>query len=221
MNDTSMQLLLWARGTGFNLAVACFLFGMTARLAQILMLGRKPDFSEARGTTFGPGIRMIWTRFWATPGMMKTSPVTHIAGHVFHTGLLLVVIFFIPHIEVFKAITGLSWPGLPTPVIDAITVITMVALLAVLHTRLTNPVRRALSGFQDYFTWAVTFAPLLTGYLAYHRLIFPYTDLLAVHILSVELLLVVIPFTKLSHVATLFLSRWYNGAMNGRKGVQL
>ena len=47
----------------------------------------------------------------------------------------------------------------------------------------------------------------------------PYTQMLAVHILSVELLLIVLPFTKLIHMFTLFLSRWYNGAMAGRKGV--
>jgi hypothetical protein len=35
----------------------------------------------------------------------------------------------------------------------------------------------------------------------------------------VELLLVVLPFTKLIHTFTVFFSRWYNGAIAGRKGV--
>ena len=67
--------------------------------------------------------------------------------------------------------------------------------------------------------WTVTFLPLLTGYMAYHHLLLDYTLMLAVHILSVELLLVVFPFTKLTHMATLFISRWYNGEWFGRKGV--
>jgi nitrate reductase gamma subunit len=44
---------------------------------------------------------------------------------------------------------------------------------------------------------------------------------LALHILSVELLLIVIPFTKLMHLFTFALARWYNGAIAGRKGVKV
>jgi nitrate reductase gamma subunit len=36
----------------------------------------------------------------------------------------------------------------------------------------------------------------------------------------VELLLVVFPFTKLTHAFTVFIARWYNGAIFGRKGVE-
>jgi len=44
--------------------------------------------------------------------------------------------------------------------------------------------------------------------------------LLAIHILSVELLLVVFPFTKLMHTFTVVLSRWYGGAISGYRGVK-
>jgi nitrate reductase gamma subunit len=43
--------------------------------------------------------------------------------------------------------------------------------------------------------------------------------LLVLHIGSVELLMVAFPFTKLMHAFTLFMARYYNGAMAGRKGV--
>ena len=35
----------------------------------------------------------------------------------------------------------------------------------------------------------------------------------------VELLMVLFPFTKLSHAFTLFIARWYNGAISGYRGV--
>ncbi len=219
MSDSGMELLLWARGPAFQGAVVIFLFGVALRLLEIFMLGRKPDYSEPRGGTWKPGLRMIGRRFFATPGMFKAAPVTHIAGHLFHFGMLIVVLGYIPHIEVFHTLFGLRWPGLPTPLVDAIAVITILALLVVLYTRLTNPVRRFLSTTQDYLVWGVTLLPLLTGYLAFHRIFFPYTTLLALHILSLELLLVLLPFTKLSHAFTLFIARWYNGAISGRKGV--
>ena len=100
-------------------------------------------------------------------------------------------------------------------------VITMVAMLVVLYTRMTDKVRSFLSTYQDYFVWLVTFLPVITGYMAFHRILFPYTTMLAVHILTFELLLVVLPFTKLIHTFTLFFARFYNGAISGRKGVQL
>jgi nitrate reductase gamma subunit len=44
--------------------------------------------------------------------------------------------------------------------------------------------------------------------------------MLFVHIMTVNLLLVSFPFTKLSHFFTLFIARYYNGQMAGRKGVK-
>jgi len=92
-------------------------------------------------------------------------------------------------------------------------------MLLVLVDRLAKPVKRFLSTFEDYFSWAVTFLPVLTGFLAVKHMLLPYTTMLALHILSVEILLAVLPFTKLFHVFTLFGSRWYNGRINAHKGV--
>ena len=45
--------------------------------------------------------------------------------------------------------------------------------------------------------------------------------MLIVHIASLELLMVTIPFTKLAHMLTTFSARWYNGAISGYKGVEV
>ena len=124
-----------------------------------------------------------------------------------------------PHIELARSLVGIGWPGLPMPVVDISAVAAMLGLLAVLASRLANPVKRFLSGFQDYLAWLLTFLPLATGYLAFHHLLIDYTLALALHILSVELLLVALPFTKLFHTVSVFVSRWYNGDIFGRKGV--
>jgi len=103
--------------------------------------------------------------------------------------------------------------------VDAFAVITIISLLAVLANRLNNKVMRYLTNFEDLLTWFLTLAPLVTGYIAFHRIGFTAPTLLAVHILSVELLMIVFPFTKLMHAFTLFLARWYNGAFSAYKGV--
>jgi nitrate reductase gamma subunit len=89
----------------------------------------------------------------------------------------------------------------------------------VLIDRISKPVKRFISTFQDYAAWTLTFLPVLTGYMATKHLLFHYPMMLGLHILCAELLLVFLPFTKLIHVVTLWASRWYNGDTNAKKGV--
>lgn len=215
----SMELLLWARGPALTWAAVIFLFGMVLRLFEILSLGRKPDIAPARENSPGSGWRTIVSRTLPEAGEFKRQPVTILTGYVFHLSFFIVLLFLLPHIKLFESVFNISWPALPTPLVDLIAVLGILGLLVTLIHRLINPVRRFLSRFGDYLAWTVTFLPMLTGYMSYHHVISDYTLMLAIHILSVELLLVVFPFTKLTHTFTLFLSRWYNGEWFGRRGV--
>jgi nitrate reductase gamma subunit len=217
MNE--MELLTWVRGTGLNIAIGLFVLGMLWRLIEIYGLGRKQDLAPARNAPGASGWHTIARRSLPPHGMLKRSPISYIGGYIFHIGLFIAVFFFAPHIKLVESLLGLSWPGLPSQVIDAVTVVTLATMLLVLFDRINNPVKRFLSTFGDYFAWALTFLPLLTGFLAVKHLVLPYTTMLAIHILSVELLLVALPFTKLIHVFTLFASRWYNGDISGKRGV--
>jgi len=214
---SAIELLNWARGPALQVAVAIFIIGMIIRVLEVWLLGRKKDLSEARGNATAAGWRTILTRSVPPPGMWSHL----IVGYVFHIGFLIALLFFVPHILFFKDIFGIRWPGLPNGLIDAVTIITLAAMAYTLFIRISDPVRRMLSTFDDYFAWLVTFLPLLTGYLAFHRHAGDYTMMLAMHIMSVNLLLVAFPFTKLTHAVTLFLARWYNGAIAGRKGVRV
>ncbi|MBS4098700.1 MAG: hypothetical protein KGZ83_17905 [Sulfuricella sp.] len=216
---TDMDWLIWARGPGLSVALAIFFFGMMLRAFEILGLGRKMDLSVTRSDSPGSGWRTMVTRSLPIPSLRRRAPVTHLLGYVFHIGLLISVAFFVPHIQLLRHTVGVSWPALPTPLVDAAALITLVALVAVAIHRARDPVKRFLSGFEDWFTLALTFLPMLTGYLSFHHMLLPYTLMLALHILSVEVLLVFMPFTKLAHFGSLFLARWYNGDLAGHKGV--
>lgn len=217
MNE--LQFLTWVRGPGINIAIGIFILGVLWRLIEIYSLGRKKDLATPRRRSGASGLSTVWRRSLPPPGMLKRSPVSYMGGYVFHIGLAITVFLFAPHIKLVEGLIGLSWPALPSPVVDAVTVVTLATMVVVLVDRINKPVKRFLSTFEDYFTWALTFLPLLTGYLAVKHLLLPYTTMLALHILSVELLLIAIPFTKLFHVITLFASRWYNGDVAGKKGV--
>ena len=218
--STYVDFLLWVRGPAFDVALAVFVVGVLLRLGEILVLGRTRELSQGRQGVWGPGLRTLVGRTFPERGTLQRASFRVIAGWVWHLGFLVSLLLFVPHIEFFHGSLGVSWPGLPNLLVDAVAAVTIVALLAMLVHRLTEPVMRFLSGFEDYLVWAVTVLPMLTGYVAYHRLIDPYPLALGIHILSVELLLILFPFTKLMHAFTAFVARWYNGAIAGRKGVQ-
>lgn len=219
MNE--VDFLLWVKGPAFTFALVIFVAGLVLRLFEILSLGRKHNFAVPKGDPMKGGLREMWRRsFPVDKATFERSMFTIVAGYVFHIGLFVVILLLAAHVEMFKSVLGFGWPNLSTPVVDAFAVVTMIALVAVLVHRLRHPVKRFLSTPSDYVVWAATFLPLLTGYMAYHHLLLSPQMMLGLHILSVEFLLVIFPFTKLMHTFTLFLSRWYNGASMGMRGVK-
>jgi len=217
---SEIEFLNWVRGPGFQIAVIIFVAGIIIRFAEILLLGRKPNLAEAKGSEMQGGLRTIISRSIPDKGTFQRSTFTIVAGYIFHLGLFVTIFLFAPHILMFKDVIGFSWPALPTPVVDAMAVVTIIALLAVLAHRMRDTVLKFLSTKEDYFVWLLTIVPLITGYIAFHRIGTTAPTLLAIHILSVELLLIAFPFTKLMHAFTIILSRWYNGAISGYRGVE-
>jgi nitrate reductase gamma subunit len=217
---SEIEFLNWVRGPGFQIAIIIFVAGVVIRFAEILLLGRKPDLAEAKGSEMSGGLHTIISRSIPDKGTFQRSMFTIVAGYIFHIGLFITIFLFAPHILMFKDIFGFGWPSLPTPIVDAMAVVTIIALLAVLVHRMRNTVLKFISTKEDYIVWLVTILPLITGYIAFHRIGMTAPSLLAIHILSVELLLVVFPFTKLMHTFTIVLSRWYGGAISGYRGVE-
>lgn len=214
------ELLAWARGPGFDIALTIFVAGMLLRLFEVVALGKKPDLSAPRGSGTQGALRTLVARTLPRKSVFDKEPLRIINGYVLHIGFFIVLFLYGPHIALFERALGFGWPALPSGVIDAVGAITILSLVAALVFRLNNKVIRFLSTRGDYLAWLVTLLPVVTGYLAYNHLLLPYTLMLALHLLSVELLLVVAPFTKLTHMFSFATARWYQGYQAGRRGVE-
>ena len=214
------ELLSWARGPGFDIALIIFVGGMLLRLLEILALGKKPDLSPPRGSGPKGGVETILTRMLPRKSVFEKEPLRIINGYVLHFGFFIVLFLYGPHIVFFESFLGFGWPALPSGMIDAASAITIVSLGIALALRLNNKVVRFLSTKDDYIAWAITLLPVLTGYMAYNHLLGSYTMMLALHLLSVELLMVLAPFTKLTHMFSFAMARWYQGYQAGRRGVE-
>jgi nitrate reductase gamma subunit len=158
---------------------------------------------------------------WPETVYKQRTLFTAINGYVFHIGLALIVFLLLPHILFFQDLLGLYWPHLPNNVIYAVSIVTAVSLIAALIMRMANPAQRIISTFDDYFSWLVTFLPVATGIVATSHLGARYETLLGLHILSVALLLVWLPFGKLMHWFLAFVTRSQTGAHLSHRGAQL
>jgi nitrate reductase gamma subunit len=80
--------------------------------------------------------------------------------------------------------------------------------------RLISPEVQYVTSASDFIILAIVVAPFITGLMAYYQW-FGYQIFLILHILSGEIMLVAIPFTRLSHMITAPLTRAYMGSEFG------
>jgi len=224
-----MELLEFARGPGLAIALTIFIFGVAWRLYGIFRLGRKPDFSAPRSTqTTAGALGMILRKMWPHREFLADSAAATFNGYLNHIGWFVAFLAFVPHIAFVERLTGLSWPALPDPVMYVATAVAILGLVVALLRRLTDPVLQLLSNFDDYFSWIVMMLPLVTGMALIHGSYYgleqippaKYPVPLALHLLSLELLLIWMPFGKLSHAFLVFISRGTTGAAFARKGAR-
>ncbi len=152
----------------------------------------------------------------------RARPLYTIVFFVFHVGLLVTPLFLYGHAVLLKERWGIDWPTIPMGLADALTIGVMVTVVLIAIRRIGLPEVRILTTLYDYFLLLITVAPFVTGFLTVYQAPSPVAVVgqefwLYAHILSGELLLVLIPFTKLSHVVGYFLSRGQLGADFGIK----
>ena len=216
-----MNLLDFARGPALKVAIAVFCLGVAWRIVAFALLRIRFDLNKPRASVLkymAGGLLTVGSRSWPHREFIGRTGAGEALGYSYHLGLFAVVLLFTPHILFLGSLFGVTWPGLPSSLITVIAVLTLTLFTAVLFRRVTNPVMRMLSNFDDYFSWFITMLVLVTGLAATAHIGAPYETLLGVHILSVDALLVWFPFGKLMHAFYIFPSRAINGALLARKG---
>lgn len=217
-----MSLLDFARGPALEWAAIVFVVGMLWRIGGLTLMLRNRVLSKDRTPEpWKGGLRTMFTRFSPAPVFRRKVAFQYIAGWVWHLGFVLVVFFFQLHIQFFKGIVGFGWPALPNGMIVALGAVSLAVLITLLIRRVLNPVLRMISSFDDYASTVITALPFATGLMAFAHIGLAYETMLALHFLSVALLLVWFPFSKLFHVFTVLPSRYALGVKFWRKGVKV
>jgi nitrate reductase gamma subunit len=141
---------------------------------------------------------------WALPfpHLIRGTILFSCASFVFHIGIVIVPLLLDEHIVLWEGLLGVALPAIGRGVADVLTLVTLACLLVLLGLRTFSARHRAVSRPIDYGLLLCVIAPFATGFLALHPSWnpFPWDAAMLVHILSAELLLVLVPFTKLAHV---------------------
>ncbi len=208
-------------GPGVWISLAVLVLGLVVRAAFLLGLSREGDRIFYDHFQWSWSLRSIFR--WLLPlgsVSFRQQPLFGAAFWLFHFCLLLVPLFLGAHNLLWEESWGWSLPRLPGALADALTVVFMAAAAVLWLRRLIRPEVRILSGVWDYAVLLITAAPFVTGFLAYHQL-GPYEPMLVLHLFSGELMLVVIPFSKLGHMILFFFTRAFIGVdMGARRQVE-
>jgi nitrate reductase gamma subunit len=144
------------------------------------------------------------TLSWAVPvrHLERGTVVMTTASFLFHVGAVVVPVFLAAHVALWQGFLGVSLPALGAGAADLLTIVAIVCVVALIAYRLMTPRARALSRAADYAVLVLVLAPFLSGFLAAHPAFnpLPWSWMMLVHILSAEVLLLAIPFTKLAHM---------------------
>ena len=227
-----MDLLDIARGPVLAFALSVFVLGSAWRLIGLWRRPSMRDLSAPRAgapSKLSGALRAVVRGMWPHQEFGQTTLVMSINAYVFHIGLALVFFGYAPHIAFIHRISGLRWSALPDPVMYLAAGVTIISLLMALFYRLTSPVLRKISNLEDMISWTAVFLPLVTGMavvgetstaiLARDHVI--YGVPLALHLLTLELLLIWFPFGKLMHAFLFVLARGATGIRFSHRGVDL
>jgi len=203
------------------LAFLVFFVGVVVRVVQYI---RGLDWKLDRVTytvnvSYGIKGALRSVFFWLFPFGTRSwryYPFLTVLVFTFHIGILLTPVFLMAHNVLLLERWGVSLWTIPESAADFLTILVLVSAVFLILRRIALPEVRIITTAYDYLMLAIAVAPFITGLMAHYQS-GNYQLWLILHILSGEIMLMAIPFTKLSHFVGFFLSRAQLGMDYGIK----
>ena len=192
-----------------------FFIGVVFRLFQVIkMVNAKENFIYTY-LSFKYSFRSIFA--WLIPFLpvsTRKSPVFYGISYIFHLLLFLTPIFLLAHVALLEESMQWSWFTLNDSLADVLTLVIIFSLIFFMIRRVVVPEVKFLTNLLDFLFILIVALPFVTGFLAYHQF-FAYKWMVIAHVISGELMIVLIPFTRFFHMFMAPLTRAYTGSEFG------
>ena len=202
------------RGPLVWIAFIVFFGGTLFQIFRLLALTKEQTISKL---TPGPG-RFIPKRadgedkknwfMWLKLSIAGVNPFMTIVSTIFHALLIGMPIFVLGHNILLDNAFGVSIISLSESVSDFLTIVVIVCAGIFLYRRLFLDRVKAITTWADYLFLFLAAAPFITGFFAYHQVFENYKLIISLHIISGELMLMAVPFTKFVHMIYLVIIRF-------------
>jgi nitrate reductase gamma subunit len=196
-------------------AFILFIGGSLYRLISMVSLAKQKDAIVFEYFSFKYAFRSIF--HWIIPFVAvnwKKNPWMTIVTFAFHICLILTPIFLLAHIILWKEAWDISWWWISDTWADVFTIVVILSIIFFWVRRMTQPEVKFLTTPSDFVILIIVAAPFVTGFWAYHQ--WPGHAVMGIlHILAGEILLIAIPFTRLSHMLFFPFTRGYMGSEFG------
>lgn len=192
----ALALLIFAGGLAWR--ASAYVRGLDWRLERVAY-----GYGEGRGFKGALWSVIKWLVPFGTHGW-RQQPYVTVAFFLFHLGVVITPLFLAGHMVVMREALGFSLPALSVGLGDFLSVCGVVGAIMLLLRRVALPEVRFLSNWQDWTLLALCLFVMGSGMMARYGM---GSSWILWHIFSGELVLVLAPFTKLSHIVLFFMSR--------------
>ena len=138
--------------------------------------------------------------------VFSMMPFTILLTVVYHAIIVVAIFFTVGHNVLLDLSWGFSFPSIPEKTMDVLAIFVIVVSLYYLMRRAFSAKMRFPVIFRDYLAILATVAPFVTGFMAYHQW-FNYRTVIICHMISGQLMLIALLYTKLGHMIFYFFGR--------------
>jgi len=210
-----MDIFELARGPLAWISFLVFIFGSLYRITFLLYSGKPTPVTNKSRRNKGAARSILYGIIPFSSTIMRKQPFFTVVTFTFHICVILLPIFLLAHTVLWYESWGIQWPSLPDTMADIMTVWVILACLYFVIRRTTLGDVKKVSRPIDLVFPAIILVTFLTGFLASQQW-GPYRPVLILHIVTSELLLAILPFSKLGHMLFFWFSRAYTGAEFGK-----
>jgi len=196
-------------------ALTIFVLGSLYRIVYLFYTGRKEPVLDSSGSTAGAVRSILHGLIPFGSTYMRRQPFFTIISFVFHLCVVILPIFLLAHTVLWYESWEIQWWSLPDLLADLMALWVILACVYFIFRRLHIREVKQVTRPMDFGLLIIILLTFLTGFLAYHQW-GPYRSILILHIISSEILLVVLPFSKLGHMLFFGFSRAYMGSEFGK-----